>query len=435
MAKKELSHDYANISICLLGCSNSGKSTFYSGIRQALVQDFVKFGNHVIRLNMCSISSGVATVKQGNPNVEESVTHVNAPQDQLKGMTGNVSTGNAFSQVAGNAFSQVAGNAFSSSGAASGVTTENGSEKDNRQVNNINIAGGLSNAVKLSAEFDKQFDISTKFNAQTATTRYIILSFEVKIDEEVRCILHLTDYAGELISLEHEVPDSMLRMLTDHLKRSEAAIVLSNTREMGNVITTPTTNNPSMFLVNKARAFLGANRINSLLTNIDNDKFTFLLALTQVDSPQVKPEVKQNNFKTVSNNLKEYIYNLAFLKAEHEKMWSTGIIPVSAIGTKRDGSYNVDINNNLLPDAELNQQGIDKAILFCLYTSTLQKLNALDKEMKDTGGIFGDRKLYNNLKAQRDDLLVIKNFFAENEHYFDCINERKIALQKVSTLK
>ncbi len=438
MAKKEISHDYASISICLLGPVGSGKTTFFSGVNRALVMDEVKIGNHCIRLNLRSITNGAAAAKKDSPNVEvsETVSHIeNSPQDQLKGMASNMEVGNAFSMFTGNSIPQIGKNSFENVSGNSSNTPEKGAE-ENEQVKNINIAGGFDNVFKLGAEFEKQFEISEGFRGHTATVRYIILSYDVIIDEEVRCVLQFTDYAGELITLKRAYPESILKLLAGHLENSEAAIVLCNTRDMAEVMTSPTPNNPSMFLVDRARALLGANRINTLITNIDNDAFTFLLALTQVDSPQVKPEVTRNNFKTVSSDLRRNIYNLAFSKVDHKRNWSTGIIPVSAIGTKRNGAPNVDDENkNLLPDAELNQKGIDKALLYCLYTSTLQKMDALEKKIKDASGLFGDRRLCNMLKAQREDLLVVKNVFAENEHFFDDINDKKIALQKVSTLK
>ncbi len=432
MAKKENTHEYANISICLLGCSNSGKTTFYSGIEQALINGAVKFGNGCyIHLNFCSVNRGIAVDK--NNQIEETLTEQRInPQDQLKNIRNSAmaNTGSAFAAVA---------NAASTSEQAesSQSSSTDAVKKDDRQVDNINISSGLAGVLKLNAELDKQLGLKNGFHAPTATVRYLVLSFEVKINQKTKCILHITDYAGELIQLMEKVPDSMLNMLTTHLGRSEAAIVLANARDMSKVITNPTTKNPSMFLVDTAKKTLYADRINNLICNIDAEAFTFLLALTQTDSPQVDPRIKQNNYKTVANNLTEYIYSLAFLRVQDEEMWSTGIIPVSAIGTKRDGSPNVNDKNELLDDAELNQEGVDKAVLYCLYNAVLQKINKISDEIKDLGFIPTSRdKLQRRsiLKQQIADLIEVKSLFDDNLHYFDDVCEKKIALQKVSHL-
>lgn len=429
MAKKETERGYASISICLLGPSTSGKTTFFAGIEQALINSVVRFGDLYIHLNPYSVNRGVVKSKD-NEEIEETVTQqpINA-QEQLQNIqNNNAPKGSAF--ATGGSSSTIFNNTSNSSGSAF-------EQKDDRQVNNINIASGLSAVLKLNAELDKQVGISNgEWLGGTATTRYLTLSFEVKINQKTKCILQITDYAGELIQLNKAVPESMLDLLVRHLENSEAAIVLANSRVMSSVITNPTAKNPSMFLVENAKRELSANRINSLMRNIKSEAFTFLLALTQTDSPQVDERIKQNNYKTVSNNLKEYVYDLAFLKVQDESKWSTGIIPVSAIGTKRDGSLNVDSENAILKDAELNQVGIDKAILYCLYNAVLQKLEKINQDLKEMGlALFGEkRELRNDLKQQMADLLDVKELLANNLDYFDDICEKKIALQKVTHL-
>lgn len=396
------------IVITLLGGSNSGKTAFFSGIQQSLVNDERKLGadgKYRISFKPVSIRRGIARVNESNELEEHTDDHNNetaagaAFQMLSEGFTAKQLQSSPPAFAGGNvppAFASTA-NGTGYPPAFSGSSTEK--PKNDSQVNNIDVSGSdqetLSDAMKLVSELRQSWGVDAVrgFQAGTATTRYIELTFEVLINNEPKCLLTITDYAGEIIDNANKVPDQMLGMLARHIRNSDAAIVLASARDLSKTVETTYTADQNMFQTLNTKEIVSADRINNLIKYLEKKDFSILLAVTQIDSPQVDERISSDHFFRAMHDLREYIYGPTFNRAS-DKNWSCGIIPVTAIGYKRNGEPNVDMNNMILPDATINQMGIDVAVLFTLYNAIL----AHEKEMRPEA-----IKLQKNPFKRRDD--------------------------------
>ncbi|MBQ1463600.1 MAG: hypothetical protein IIZ18_02215, partial [Ruminococcus sp.] len=385
--KKETETEYPlpRIVIALLGGSNSGKTAFFSGINQALVSDIVQLGNDTrLRMKAVSINRGTSSADNTTITREQPIEDEATVNDAFSVLSSSIGQGAGIPAAFGGA-SQPAPAAFGGAQpggapAAFGGAFGGGAQsapKDDRSVNNIDLTGKqdvdyISGGSKLSAELDTNWKIDKAFKAGTATTKFIEVTFEVQVNGNPKCLLTITDYAGELIDRSNNVPDSMLTMLAKHISDSDAAIVLASARDMSKHIEDVYAADECMFMEQSTKDELSADRINNLMQYINNNDFTMLLAITQKDSPQVDRRVSVNNFARAAHDLMEHIYFPTFCRAK-DMNWSYGVLPVSAIGTRKNGQPNVDQNNQLLPDANIRQENIDTSIIFCLYNAILAK--------------------------------------------------------------
>ena len=123
------------------------------------------------------------------------------------------------------------------------------------------------------------------------------------------------------------------------------------------------------------------------------------------------------------------------------RKWSSGLLPVTAVGTKRDGSANVDKLNNLMDDAVISPHGIDTAVLFCLYNASLARKKALNKERDSLCGMFARPKLFagktekerfSQLSGQLEDMSAIIDALRSDPQLFSEVFEGEFALEKTS---
>ena len=445
------------IVIALLGGSNSGKTAFFSGINQAMVSDIVDLGDDKrLRMKAVSINRGTAsadntTIKRETPIVDEETVN-DAFNVLSSGITQGGSIPAAFGGAqAGGAFGagvpsteDFVGNAVNGAFSKLDLPSINygigNGGKDDRSANNIDLTGKesadyISGGSKLSAELETNWKIDKAFKAGTATTKFIELTFEVQINGQSKCLLTITDYAGELIDRSNNVPDSMLTMLANHINDSDAAIVLASARDMSKHIEDTFAADECMFMEQNTKDELSADRINNLMQYLKSNDFTMLLAITQKDSPQVDQRVSVNNFARAAHDLMEYIYRPTFCRAK-DMNWSYGIIPVSAIGRKKNGQPNVDENNILLPDANIRQDCIDTAIIFCLYNAILAKEKELvperNKLEKQAFKSKEEKQKLNELSDQCTKLNDLRCAIMSESSIFSPIYEPTMPLEKIS---
>lgn len=429
-------NDLKEISIALLGGSTSGKTTFLGGVVQAFQNRFLEFGDDVFGLIPISINSGIVANDDKNCNVT-----VVESKDFAENMAEEAAmAAPAFGGNAAPAFGGGVAPAFG--GAAPAFTNANTSvkagnaEKDDEKVDNIKAASGdVHNSTLISAEIQKAWEISPEkgFRPGTATTKYVEVTFKVQINTEDKCILKITDYAGELLDNACNVPEVMLKQLTSYIANSDSCIILANSRAMSSHIRERISNEKCMFVEQATISALSALRINGIIPAMASKNYCLLLAITQCDSPEVDKRMIDDKFARAALDLTRYIYQPAFTTAKNKK-WSRGVIPVTAIGRKEDGSPCVDENNELLMNAEINQENIDIAVLFCLYNAILAANDDIKAEWESYKGLSLLKKAVrdhrNILKKQSNDLCDIIKVIMSDKKIYDTIYCRECPLEK-----
>lgn len=231
------------ISIALLGGSTSGKTTFFSGTDQAFMGHFKEIGDDVISFIPISVNSGIVA----NNDTECKIRSV-----ENNSIANRITAESSLSGA-------VSAPAFGGAAPA---------KKDDEMVGNINAAeGDIYNRTLLSAELQKAWEITNKtgFRPGTATTKYVEVFFKVCLNGKPKCVLVITDYAGELLDNACNVPEAMLKQLTDHIAHSDAAIVLANSRAMSKHIRDKITHDKCMFSEQLTMQELSAVRINNIM--------------------------------------------------------------------------------------------------------------------------------------------------------------------------
>ncbi|MCM1507913.1 MAG: hypothetical protein NC177_12395 [Ruminococcus flavefaciens] len=436
-------NELKRISIALLGGSTSGKTTFFSGIDCAFIRRFRMFKDKSFSFKLVSIKSGI--VNNDDPNceiqtVETAKFDTSAPAPAFTGAPQTPAFTGAPTATAFGGGGAPTATAFANAG-----TSKNARPKNNDKVNNISITEGnkseqIRDAALLSAEMERAWNIRPEygFNAGTATTKYVEATYRIELDGKPKCNLVITDYAGELIDNSAKVPEAMLTQLSNHIANSNAAIILANSRAMSNHIRDVITNDRCMFNETQTRQALSAQRLNDLMRNMTMENYCLLLAITQCDSPQVDKRMSQDNFARTALDLTNYIYQPTFVTARNNN-WSRGIIPVSAIGTKEDGSPNVDEKNeNFLPDADINQWNIDTALLFCIYNSVFAVQKQIEKELEEYKGFIINhdrRKRRDLLRQQNGDLGEIIATINSEKDIFNGIYQKTIPMEVHSDIQ
>ncbi|MBQ5311870.1 MAG: hypothetical protein ILP19_07525, partial [Oscillospiraceae bacterium] len=229
--------------------------------------------------------------------------------------------------------------------------------------------------------------------------------------------------------------------LINHIYNSDGAKILANVRAMEEHIDDTFDANSSMFRFLDVCTSISADSINNLFRSMgEKDEFTVVTALTQTNNPFIDSRMRENNFRRPMNELKKIILKPTFQCAAIRK-WSSGLLPVTAVGTKRDGTPNVDKLNNLLDDAVVSPHGIDTAVLFCLYNASLAKKKEKAAELESLSGIFSgpklfcskaDRDRYTSLNEQLDDLSFIADTLRSDPALFSEIFEKECALENTS---
>ena len=134
---------------------------------------------------------------------------------------------------------------------------------------------------------------------------------------------------------------------------------------------------------------LRTNSIYDMISRIAKEKgraITTLIALAKSDHTAIPDSIRRENFSEISHMLiQDNIYGKTFARTTGSG-GSFGIIPVSAVG-----SGNTDERNRIKVDADIKQENIDVAIIFCIYNSVARivkrkemQIAELEAELKRT---------------------------------------------------
>lgn len=420
-----------SIAISLLGGSNSGKTSFFQGIMEVLVNDILVLdmqNGTNISLQPIDVHRGVSPNADSMEVQEETVIKQSAAP-----ANDSDSAMNAFKFLESGGYAGIPAMAANTIGRPA----KNAEQVDDRNIESVEAKEKLAESVKLADQLRRMFMITPEdgFQDPTATVRYVNITFYVLVNDEPKCRLTITDYAGELIDNASAKNNStMVNMLASHINNSDAAIVLANARDLSAHIEDIYDATQCMFKIQPTRGALSADNINAVFRALKKDNFTMLLTLTQKDSPQVDERIRRNHFARAQQDLKTYIFNTSFLTAANKK-WSSGVLPVSVIGTKRDGSPNVDQDNQILSDADLHQESIDTAILFCLYNAIMAHMLDINTELtplKQGIRLFKskeDKARIHLLEEQQHALETLRTALASNPNLFSPVYEPSFALE------
>ena len=365
--------DLQTISVALLGGSASGKTSYFQGIMESMVNKSVQLGSgDSLLLEPTRVSRGVSPAAESG-DVQEQVLI-------------SVPSGDA-GQAEESVFSQMMNYASSCSTMPEFNGYAPAPERNSEQIAVRDIEASsdmdkLAESLKLADQLRKMFTINASdgFQAPTATVRYVEITFRVLVNDKPKCLLTITDYAGELLdNASSEFNSHMVDILTRYLKRCDAMILLANARMLNGLTETTYNAEQCMFKEQLTRKTLSADNVCAVIRSMRKENLTLLLALTQTDSPQIDDRISRNQYSRAQRDLRSYIYEIAF-NAASARNWSSGSIPVTVVGRKRSGEPNVDLTNHILPDAVLNQQNIDTSILFCLYNALMARMLDLQKE-------------------------------------------------------
>ena len=325
------------ISVALMGGSASGKTSFFQGIMESMVNKSVQLGGgEMLLIEPIKVSRGVSPAMDSH-DVQEQVL-ISAPP-AANGQTG----GSIFSQMMSYA-----------SGLGAMQDRTYAQEKNSEQVADRDIEASdemdkLSESLKLADQLRKMFTINASdgFQAPTATVRYVEITFRVLLNDKPKCLLTITDYAGELLdNASADFNSHMVDILSRYLKRCDAVILLANARTLNGLLENTYNAEQCMFKEQLTRQTLSADNVCAVIRSMRTKNMTILLALTQTDSPQIDERISRNAFARAQRDLRGCIY----------------------------------AQNNILPDAVLRQQNIDTSILFCLYNAVMGRMLELQKE-------------------------------------------------------
>ncbi len=359
------------IVIALMGGSASGKTSFFQGIMESMVNKSVRLGSgDTLLLEPIKVSRGVSPETESGEVNEEVLLTAPAGVDASDSES-------LFHQMMNYA------NGFPASETAIPETKEKNAEQvAARDLEAASEQDQLAESLKLADQLRKMFTINPDdgFQAPTATVRYVEITFRVTVNDEPKCLLTITDYAGELLdNASADFNSRMVDILSRFIRRSDAVIMLANARNLTGLLEDTYSPEQCMFKEQAARRDLSADNICAVVRSMRVEGYTILLALTQTDSPQIDEKISRSHFSRAQRDLRNYIYEIAFSTAA-ARHWSYGSIPVTVVGRKRDGSPNVDEFNNLLPDAVLRQENVDTSVLFCLYNAVMRRIMELQKE-------------------------------------------------------
>ena len=427
--------DLCEFYISLVGGSASGKTSFISGVVQLLVSQGLSVGKagdeKYIYFRPVAVGSGEIDAR---PEPVKTAAQA-IPQISSPFMSQSVGGG---------------GGAFSAVGGAPSPL------KDKAQVPSLNVtdkegADRLGTAQQVE-RLIRQWQIlsaenaGTKragFHAPTDKVSFAEMTFEVIINDVPRAKLRITDYGGEFIDDPDGTVQNVYSKLINHIYNSDGAIILANVRAMEEHIDDTFDANSSMFRAVGVNRSISADSINSLFRSMGEKKdFTIVAALTQTDNPFIDKRLSENNFRRPLTELKKNILRPTFQCAAMRK-WSSGLLPVTAVGTKRDGSANVDKLNNLIEDAVISPHGIDTAVLFCLYNGALARKKELSRERDSLCGMFArpklfadkaEREKFSELCSQIDDLSAIADALHSDPQLFEEVFEGECALEKTTVV-
>ena len=411
-----------DITISLVGGSGSGKTSFFKGIIQSLLGDGRKLpDDKKIDLLPVKLYRGIET--DTGEIQENAISEVDESTIDTQDVNG------AISQLM-----------MSFSGAEmpnAGMPSRENQSMDEFDIESIESEDErLAEATRLADAINKAFEINDKsgFRGSTATTRFVCLKFHVRLNGESKCTLTITDYAGELIDNASITSKSGVNTLSKYLNQSDAAIILASARSLSENLHENYNSENSMFKTLLTKEAVSADNINSIFKILTKKHFTMLVAITQKDSPQVDERLSRNQFQRAQLELKETIFTPAFDAAKYRN-WSSGIVPVTVIGTKSNGEPNVDENNKLLPGAEIRQENTDTAVLFCLYNAVMGHVESIQEEilpLKKKFFIFKsaeEREQLRILEGQAESLQQLRRAMAGDTSLFDAVGQRCFALE------
>ena len=417
------------ISVALMGGSASGKTSFFQGIMESMVNKSVRLGgSDTLLMEPIKVSRGVSPAMESQ-EVKEQVL-ISAPQGD-----GNAG-GSIFSQMMSYASSMGAAPGMASVGS---VPEKNAGQVENRDIEGSDELDKLSESLKLADQLRKMFTINADdgFQAPTATVRYVEITFRVLVNDDPKCLLKITDYAGELLdNASAEFNSHMVDILSRYLGGCDAVIVLANARALSHLIEETYNAEQCMFKEQLTRKTLSADNVCAVIRSMRHGYRTLLLALTQVDSPQIDERIRRNQFTRAQRDLRTFIYEIAF-SAAASRHWSSGSIPVTVVGRKRTGEANVDMKNCILPDAVLKQENIDVSILFCLYNGLMGRILELQKEKAELEKPLmilttEQNNRLHTLRAQVHTLGELRAALSGKETLFNPVFEPNFALDVVS---
>ena len=338
--------ELSKISIALLGGSTSGKTTFFAGIYNAFMAQHIMINGNDLSIIPKFLNYG--TFEDAASNSSQPVNNSRSTSD-----SGTVDWNAEPDDDYDDDESLVSSQPISSASESAHSIAVN----------------DLSDSAMLSREMEKLWSINqsntdTGFQVQTATTRYVELICEVRVNDDPKCSLVITDYAGELLDLQYETSKVMLGKLAEHIQKSNAAIVLANSQELNHYILDEISQNRCMFKTKKAQEAVQAVRVNALMNDLKTKDYCFLISLTQCDSPSLDERMKGTDrnhpFDRACNDLASYIFQPAICHANNLN-WSRGVIPVSAISYDPFGTPVVDEYGSILSDADIGQWHVDAA--------------------------------------------------------------------------
>ncbi|MBQ3918937.1 MAG: hypothetical protein II695_04620 [Oscillospiraceae bacterium] len=364
--------------LTMIGGSDSGKTTFMSAVCQMLSDKGVRINGLDKNGDKYSYKFHLEPVKY---DVGDTADKLNEDVDVTSQPPQKTSPMSAGAGGGGGAFGR----------AVSGITANAGRNVGRVMHYDAYSAEGAERTAiisKIQGELQRRFEIrpassgnESDFRDGTDKMIYTEICFEILLDDDVIGIMYITDYGGEFIDRPGEGGgDEIFSKLIDHIYHSDGAVVLANVLHLSEHVAESYDAGSSMFNEVNVRTGISADGINNLIRALrDKEDFTFVTALTASDSPNVDVRVSENGYKRAMNDLKRFILEGSFSCAQYRD-WSTALIPVSAIGRKSDHSPNVDRSGRILPDAEIHPEGVDKAIMFCIYNAALAKKTELDSE-------------------------------------------------------
>ena len=210
----------------------------------------------------------------------------------------------------------------------------------------------------LSFYWDKQtmrFPEGTTGNSKSYT-------FIIRVNGTPVATLTIMDYMGGYIDNPDQHTPEEMRELGVSCSLSHGIIVMADAEKIVQSM------NGGDIMTETVQFHLNAAQINQLMFTISeraSHPVTTVFAITKSDLPAVreKRNLCANDFQYAANLLADTVYNGAFDDLASKDQWWHAVIPVSAVGQDK-----VDERNNFKPNANIRQENIDMAMLFCIYS-------------------------------------------------------------------
>ena len=402
---------YEEIQIALIGGTTDGKTTFFTSMIECMVSTMVRLKDgHSIRLRPIEMRKGLNyTGGTNQPIVEEKeVEHKSV--NELDAIMNNL---------------------------ASIKPPVNNSQKENNALISVDSENSVESTIKLQRALDDLFSFpragGIASNA-TATNRYITMKFDVLVDSVPVCKLVIVDYAGEIVDLKKDTLSALLlKNYAKQVTSCDASIIFANANKLTKVVNQNPREGESIFNVTTAKAELNVDNVTTVITTAkEKSPFTYIVAISQTENPNVAPIVKMNNYRDAQRCLQEHIYEVLYDTAKHNRdahgkalPWATGMLPIDAFGKDC-----VDENNKLKPDCDFKPIGIDKAILYCLYNVSLVYDEQLKKEIdnvhvpilpgKEKKAALSKKAYFTELQKS---YAALRTAITSDEHYFSDVYE------------